>query len=332
MSKRELVVKDNALIDASYTLDVTEQRLILLAIIEAREAGRGITSDGFLEIHANSYMNQFNVAKHAAYEALSNSCKSLFRRYFTYQDIEPKTGKPRFVESRWVSKVAYIQDAAMVQICFAPDVIPLITRLESDFTSYEIQQISSLSSAYAIRLYELLMKWRSAGKTPILALQDVRRKLGLDDFEYQRMGAFKQRVLDLAMTQINTHTDITASYAQHKAGRVITGFTFSFAPKAAAQPKATPKPKRKPKAASVSLVEPPKAVLPDDTLKLASDFSRLDAAGKEQVLKTVQSELSGLKASQFLIELSAYHATGSTAIFQQYQAHFGRGLALQGLV
>ena len=35
--KNELVVKDNALINASYNLEVTEQRLILLAIINARK-------------------------------------------------------------------------------------------------------------------------------------------------------------------------------------------------------------------------------------------------------------------------------------------------------
>ena len=32
----QLIVKDNALIEASYTLDLAEQRLILLAILEAR--------------------------------------------------------------------------------------------------------------------------------------------------------------------------------------------------------------------------------------------------------------------------------------------------------
>jgi plasmid replication initiation protein len=247
MSKNDLIVKDNALIDASYSLDVTEQRLILLSIIEARETGRGITADGFLEIHASSYMNQFKVEKHAAYEALSNACKSLFRRYFTYQDTEPKTGKSRLVESRWVSKVAYIKDAAMVQICFAPDVIPLITRLESNFTSYEIQQISSLSSAYAIRLYELLIKWRSLGQTPLINIADFRKQLGVEIDEYQRMGAFKERVLNLAMQQINEHTDILIDYEQHKAGRVITGFSFTFTQKK--QPKdVTPKTqKAKPK-------------------------------------------------------------------------------------
>ena len=41
---RDLVVKDNALINASYNLDLVEQRLILLAIVEARESGKGINA------------------------------------------------------------------------------------------------------------------------------------------------------------------------------------------------------------------------------------------------------------------------------------------------
>ena len=61
--KGGLVVKDNALMNASYNLDVTEQRLILLAIISARETGKGITADSKLEIHASDYAKQFNVTK-----------------------------------------------------------------------------------------------------------------------------------------------------------------------------------------------------------------------------------------------------------------------------
>ena len=41
----DLVVKDNALINASYNLDLVEQRLILLAIIEARQSGKGINAN-----------------------------------------------------------------------------------------------------------------------------------------------------------------------------------------------------------------------------------------------------------------------------------------------
>ena len=52
--KNELVVKDNALMNASYNLEVTEQRLMLLAIIQARKTGKGITADSKLEIHAGA--------------------------------------------------------------------------------------------------------------------------------------------------------------------------------------------------------------------------------------------------------------------------------------
>ena len=47
--KNSLVVKDNALINASYNLELTEQRLIMLAIINARESGQGITADSKLK-------------------------------------------------------------------------------------------------------------------------------------------------------------------------------------------------------------------------------------------------------------------------------------------
>ena len=72
----ELIVKDNALIQASYTLDTVEQRLILLAIAEARETGHGITENSLLEVHASSYINTFNVEKHTAYTVLRMHLKA----------------------------------------------------------------------------------------------------------------------------------------------------------------------------------------------------------------------------------------------------------------
>ena len=48
------------------------------------------------------------------------------------------------------------------------------------------------------------------------------------------MNNFKAKVLDLAVSQINEHTDITVTYNQVKTGRNITGFTFTFKQKAKA--------------------------------------------------------------------------------------------------
>lgn len=224
----ELVVKDNALIQASYTLDLAEQRLILLAIIEARNKSQGITQDTLLEIHASSYAKQFNINDKTAYTVVKDASKGLFDRYVTYHDKNPKNGKDRSFHCRWIDKTGIEPDSGIVYIRFTSDVIPLITRLESHFTSYEIDKVANLTSSYAIRLYEILISWREVGKTPKYEINDLRSKLGVEPKQYQRMNNFKARVLELAIDQINKYTDITANYNQHKKGKVITAISFSF--------------------------------------------------------------------------------------------------------
>ena len=226
--KNSLVVKDNALINASYNLELTEQRLIMLAIINARESGQGITADSKLEIHASDYAKLFNVSADASYKALKEAVNNLFNRQFSYTAEYKKTGKVGVVRSRWVSRIFYVDDLALLEITFAPDVVPLVTRLEEHFTSYQAKQVAHLTSKYATRLYELLIAWREVGKVPKIEIGEFRNRLGLLDDEYTAMHNFKKRVLEPSIQQINEHTDITATYEQHKKGRLISGFSFKL--------------------------------------------------------------------------------------------------------
>ena len=224
--KNGLVVKDNALINASYNLELTEQRLIMIAIINARESGQGITADSKLEIHASDYAKLFNVSLDASYKALREAVNNLFNRQFSYTAEYKRTGKIGVVRSRWVSRIFYVDDLALLEITFAPDVVPLVTRLEEHFTSYQAKQVAHLTSKYAVRLYELLIAWREAGKVPPIEISEFRNRLGLLDDEYTAMHNFKKRVLEPSIQQINEHTDITVTYEQHKKGRTISGFSF----------------------------------------------------------------------------------------------------------
>lgn len=228
---KDLVVKDNALINASYNLDLVEQRLVLLAIIQARETGKGINANDALTIHASSYIKNFDVEKHTAYAVLKDACKVLFDRRFTYQSMTTK-GNVKTTHSRWVSEISYVDNEATVSLIFSPAVVPLITRLEERFTTYELKQVSQLTSRYATRLYELLISWRSTGKTPIFEVDTFRQQLGVAADEYTRSDNFKRRVLEVAISQINTFTDITVQWEQHKTGRSISGYSFTFKTKA----------------------------------------------------------------------------------------------------
>ena len=231
MSKQimsKLVTKHNKLISASYSLGVPEQRIIFLAIVAARAQDKLIDARGVLQIHASSYQEQFKVEKHSAYKALKSATRGLFDAHFEYDDMHEQTGKDANNFIRWVQKIRYINAAGMIELQFTDDVIPLITRLTEQYTEYDLKQVSELQSEYAIRLYELMMQWKSVGKTNEIAIDDLRKKLGVKPEQYKQMCNFKTRVLDHAVKQINEHTDITVNYEQHKTGKTITAVSFAF--------------------------------------------------------------------------------------------------------
>jgi plasmid replication initiation protein len=244
MKKTDMVVKSNDLTQASYALTLTEQRMIRLAIVVARESQMGISADKPLTIEAKTFANQFGLSLNAAYDALQAAANTLFERQVTLYGIDEKSGKRERIKCRWVSQIHYIDDTATLKFCFAPAIADEIKRQDGKFIKYTLEQLSGVTSAYAIRLYELLIQWRDVGKTPLFKLDEFRGQMGLAEHEYLRMTDFKKGVLDLAVKQINEHTDISATYEQIKSGRAIIGFIFKFkVKKSAIEHKEPSKPK-----------------------------------------------------------------------------------------
>ena len=227
-----LVVKDNALIEASHKLSEVEQRLILLAILKAREVGDKVEElkDKELVIHASDYTNAFGVDRDAGYKSLKKAVMGLYQAEWGYHYINSK-GNVVVRYERFTQSAVYIENEATVKFMFANAIIPMLVELERNFTSYEIEQVANLRSRYAMRLYECLIRFK-ASKTLTITLDELRFRFGLLPNEYILMSNFKNRVLDLAVREINANTDITVSYDQHKQGRTITGFTFKFKQKA----------------------------------------------------------------------------------------------------
>lgn len=227
MKDTTLVSKSNALIEAEYTLNLVAQRVIVLAIIEARNQGDLIKACGSLRIKATDYQQNFNCALPMAYESLKSACDNLYEADFCYWDKD-ELDRDRFNKSRFVRKASYVKGGGYVEITFGDDVIPLITRLSERYTEYELKQIKDLNSVYALRLFELLMKWQSTGKTAPINISDLRNRLGVEEKQYKQMCDFKKRVLDSAVKEINDNTNIKVKYEQVKEGRKIIAFTFKF--------------------------------------------------------------------------------------------------------
>lgn len=223
MEKNKLVVKDNALIDASFNLSLIEQRLLLLAIVQAREL-KDLNSSTAIEITANQYTAQFNIHEKESYNALKTACELLFERRFSY--IDKYKGNQLIKKVRWVSEIGYLENKGIVLLNLSDTVISLISRLEQQFTKYHLDQVSAFKSKYSIRLYELIIKWLSNGITQKYEIAELRSKLGLENTEYKTMSLFKVNVLDKAVEEINKKADLKVTYEQFKEGRSITHVQF----------------------------------------------------------------------------------------------------------
>lgn len=226
--KNEIVVKSNRLIEASYRLGLNEQRIILYAICRCREEQKGLFPDLPVTITADSFVKQFpSVDKSNVYGQLKEAMNALYSRSVTIHDTDPATKKPRVRETRWISEKAYIDGAGHVQIVFTPEVIKYITRLEVEFTSYQLEKVGHMTSAHAVRIYELLTQQRDIG-TRTLNLAWLRDALQIEAGEYKLTANFINRIIEPSVDQINKHSDIAVSYKPKKTGRAITDFVFKI--------------------------------------------------------------------------------------------------------
>ena len=69
----------------------------------------------------------------------------------------------------------------------------------------------------------LLIVWtpnemENVGHIPFIEIEQLRGQLGVEPKQYKIISNFKLRVLDVAVEQVNQHSDYTIKYEQHKQG------------------------------------------------------------------------------------------------------------------
>ena len=247
-NKKSLVVKDNRLIEASYRLDLSEQRLILLAIVQARLV-KPITSDTLIEITVSDYAAACSLDTKSGYQRLKEASDNLFQRWVQLRGIDVLTGKEALLKTRWVSSCIYVENAGLVRLRISPDIIPYISELEANFTSYQLKNVAQMTSTYAIRLYELLAQYKKIGNR-YFELSEFKRLLDADEKSYERIDNLKNKVLNIAVDQVNQFTDLSIAWTERRAGRTIIGLDFSVDQKTTEMPNVKPQKPQKSKAAA----------------------------------------------------------------------------------
>ena len=219
--KNNIVAKSNRVIEACYSMTTPELRLIYSCISKINFK-QVIDEKELFTISAKDYSKLFGVDIKNVHREIKKAVDKMWDREIVIKRVNNKP-----LTTRWISSKANYENGD-AEIRFAVDVIPYLTTLmeSGNFTKYKLENVGGLKSAYSIRLYELLKQYESF-KTRKLTIDDLREILCLGD-KYTAMRDFKRWVLDLAMKEINTHTDLKVSYENIKTGRKVTGFLFNI--------------------------------------------------------------------------------------------------------
>lgn len=130
-------------------------------------------------------------------------------------------------EFRWVQyRAQYLKGEAKVEITFSDAIMPYLTQLKGQFTRVVVKNVSSLSSTYSIRIYELLQQFRSTGDRTI-ALNDFRSMLDLED-KYQLFKDLNKLLLKPAIAELNEKSDLAVTVETVKQGQKVIALRFRF--------------------------------------------------------------------------------------------------------
>ncbi|CCE25731.1 RepB family plasmid replication initiator protein [Methylotuvimicrobium alcaliphilum] len=218
MSKDYLVVvKDNKIIEASYTLSLSEQR-VLLACISQIDSKSTLQPDNKFHVMASEIVDLMGLDSSNAYRDMKMAVERLYNRTIK---IDGEDG-----EMRWIYRKEYVKNEGKITLYFSPEIIPYLSQLSDKFTAYKLKYVTQFKSSYSIRLYEILVQWASAGEREVKV--DWLRKIFQVEDKYKAIKDFKKYIVEPSLADINEHSNIWVEYGQRKSGRTVTHFQFKF--------------------------------------------------------------------------------------------------------
>ena len=224
--ERAMVYKSNSLVEASYRLSVAEQRIVLACISQVPH-GEPVTDEVMYSVSAQDIAELSEINSRTACRDLQEAALRLKRREVRIEkEANGNAKRKKVLICGWVQTIMYIENEGRVSLRFNKDMLPYLTELSAQFTKYRFKAVAKMDSAYAVRLYELLVQWQGIGKREV-SLEWLRDTFQLGD-KYPSIKDLKKRVIDLAVDQINAHSDLTARYDQRKTGRNVTHLIFTF--------------------------------------------------------------------------------------------------------
>lgn len=230
--------KSSQLIESSYELSLTEQRIISLACkmiqpiyIEKRvkpsdlENVLGAMKFSKIEISVNEFRKEYNIKANNIYELIAEAASNLYERNIRYYN---ENGK--LVDKRWVSTCIYDDSNKSVKLTFNSDMILDLLVFKGKYVALFFDMSQNIRSKYAFRLYEILKNYSYLGKYKV-TIDDLKFMLAIEG-AYKNYAEFNRNVIKPNLEVINTYSDIKVECNPIRSGRSVSSLEFYISNKA----------------------------------------------------------------------------------------------------
>lgn len=226
------VTMSNALTRAGHGLTLAEKRIVMIAV--SKLDSRRVLKPGEVprtKITAAEYAETFEVDLDTAYDQLQSAAKQLYNRSITfYEPAWKRDGKPlppTKVQMRWVGQVHYQKGEGWVELYWWPKLLPHLTGLKRQFTSYQLQQASALRSIYSWRLLELLTRFESTGWAEY-TIEDFCASMDATAKQAADFSKVRTKIIEPAVRELQEKDGWLIQWRPIKAGRKVKAVRFDF--------------------------------------------------------------------------------------------------------
>ena len=220
VQETDSVVESNALARAEYRMTLNEKRLLNLATakLDSQLADADQLQD--IPITAEEYMRVYEVVPNNAYTEMAQAAKKLMNRQLTIRH----EGKSYTIYNLLVES-NYREREGIVVITLNPRLASQLIGLRNRFTQFMLESVRHFRLFSSTRLYEMMKSVESQGMFE-LSLEDFKARVLADPKKYKRFADLKKRILEPALNEINTLSDIKVTYEPVKQSRRIVGLRF----------------------------------------------------------------------------------------------------------
>jgi len=214
------IVKANDLIQKSrFNLQMQEQKIILYLISKIKPEDMELKEHLF-EIQDFCKLCGLDSYNGANYIYIKKTLKDLRDKsiWITLDD-----GSEAVLA--WLDTVIVNKDSGTVKLKISEMMKPYLLFLKERYTQYELLYTLAMKSQYSIRLYELLKSYEYQRKR-IFDIEELKLRLSAE--HYKRFPDFKRKVLDRALEEINTLSDLDVTYTIIKESRRFAKIEFTM--------------------------------------------------------------------------------------------------------